>query len=80
MTKITPVLFQTNKTRPEAYIVDMILSKLGKDWKYEFYTDADIITFYKKIHWMIYQILSINSILFQLVHINLIYSDIIIYS
>jgi len=48
MTKITRVLFQTNKIRPEAYIVDMILSKLGKEWKYEFYTDEDIITFFTK--------------------------------
>ena len=47
MNKITPVLFQTNKTKIEDYIIDRIKLKLGNDWKYEYYSDDDIIQFFK---------------------------------
>ena len=40
------ILFQTNKTRPDAYVLDMIKYRLNYDWKYEFYNDNDVIEFF----------------------------------
>jgi len=44
--KITPVLFQTSKTKVEDYVLEMIKRKLGNKWKYEFYNDENIIQFF----------------------------------
>jgi len=43
--KITPVLFQTNK-KYEQYVENMIMQNLGDLWKYEFYNDEDVIKFF----------------------------------
>ena len=43
---ITRIFFQTNKTPPEKYIVDMIRQQLDDSWKYEFYNDDDVIQFF----------------------------------
>jgi FkbM family methyltransferase len=43
---IPKILFQTNKTTPDTYVLDMIRCKLGSEWKYEFYNDADVIQFF----------------------------------
>jgi len=43
---ISKVLFQTNKTSPEKYVIDMIKLQLGSVWKYEFYNDEDVIQFF----------------------------------
>ena len=48
MSSITKVLFQTNKIRPSQSIIDMILKQLPPGWKYEFYTDQDVIEFLMK--------------------------------
>jgi len=46
-TKITPILFQTSKSKPDKYIVDLINLQLDNTiWKYEFYDDNDIINFF----------------------------------
>jgi len=45
--KITPVLFQTNKVKPEPYIIELIQQQLGDSWKYEFFSDEDSIAFFK---------------------------------
>lgn len=44
--KITKILFQTNKTRMNPQILNMIMNKLGSDWKYEFYDDDDVMRFF----------------------------------
>ena len=44
--RIPKVLFQTNKTSNDKYILYMINNKLGSDWKYEFYNDIDVINFF----------------------------------
>jgi len=46
MNEIPKVLFQTNKTTSETYIIDMIKNRLNSDWKYEFYNDDDVIQFF----------------------------------
>ena len=43
---IPKILFQTNKTCPDAYVLDMIMYRLNPDWKYEFYNDNDVIQFF----------------------------------
>ena len=43
---IPKLLFQTNITRPDTYVLNMILSKINSAWKYEFYNDADVIQFF----------------------------------
>jgi len=43
---IPKILFQTNKTCPDTYLLDMIKCKLSSDWKYEFYNDNDVIQFF----------------------------------
>lgn len=43
---IPKVLFQTNKTYPDTYVLDMINSRLTSGWKYEFYNDNDVIQFF----------------------------------
>jgi hypothetical protein len=44
--KITSVLFQTDKIKPQQYVIDMIKSNLGDNWRYEFYDDDDVIQFF----------------------------------
>jgi hypothetical protein len=44
--KITPVLFQTAIVKQDQYVLDMIKKNIGKEWKYEFYNDLDIIQFF----------------------------------
>jgi hypothetical protein len=44
--RIPKILFQTNKTCPDTYLLDMIKCKLSSDWKYEFYNDNDVIQFF----------------------------------
>jgi hypothetical protein len=44
--KIAPVLFQTAKIKAHNYVLEMIKTKLGNNWKYEFYNDDDIIQFF----------------------------------
>ena len=46
MTKISKVLFQTHKTRLDAYVIDMIKSMIGYEWEYKFFNDDDIIHFF----------------------------------
>lgn len=46
MNYITPVIFQTNRNKPEEYVLDMIKCRLDNDWKYEFYDDNDVINFF----------------------------------
>ena len=43
---IPKVLFQTNKTYPDTYVLDLINSRLSSEWKYEFYNDNDVIQFF----------------------------------
>jgi predicted O-methyltransferase YrrM len=43
---IPKILFQTNKTCHDAYVLDMIMYRLNPDWKYEFYNDNDVIQFF----------------------------------
>jgi hypothetical protein len=43
---IPKVLFQTNKTKNETYVLNMIMAGLTNEWKYEFYNDADVIQFF----------------------------------
>jgi len=43
---IPKILFQTNKTTNDIYVLDMIKDKLGSGWKYEFYNDADVCQFF----------------------------------
>ena len=43
---IPKILFQTNKTHPHEYVLDMITCKLNSSWKYEFYNDNDVIQFF----------------------------------
>jgi hypothetical protein len=44
---ITPVFFQTNKFPNESHVTDMILLNLDRSWRYEFYTDSDVIAFFE---------------------------------
>ena len=46
MVTIPKILFQTNKTSNETYVLDMIKHKLDYKWEYEFYNDADVIQFF----------------------------------
>jgi len=46
MVPITKVLFQTNKTMPDKYILEYINKMLTPEWKYEFYNDTDVINFF----------------------------------
>jgi hypothetical protein len=46
MVSIPKVLFQTNKTSHETYVLNMIMGRLSSEWKYEFYNDADVIQFF----------------------------------
>jgi hypothetical protein len=46
MNLIPKVLFQTNKTKLDNYVNDMIYLQLGPGWKYEFYNDTDVIQFF----------------------------------
>ena len=46
MDSITKVFFQTNKS-PNNDHINMIKSKLGENWTYEFYDDSDVIDFFK---------------------------------
>ena len=46
MNRITPVLFQTNKTKQDDYVVDMIKLQLGDNWSYEFYDDNAVLDFF----------------------------------
>jgi len=43
---IPKVLFQTNKTIPDTYVLELINSMLSSEWKYEFYNDDDVIQFF----------------------------------
>jgi len=43
---IPKVFFQTAKTQPETHVRTLIEKQLSADWKYEFYSDADIINFF----------------------------------
>ena len=43
---IPKVLFQTNKTCLDAYVLEMIRSRLTSEWKYEFYNDEEVIQFF----------------------------------
>lgn len=43
---IPKVLFQTNKTKHEPYVLSMIMNNLSSEWKYEFYDDIDVIHFF----------------------------------
>ena len=43
---IPKVLFQTNKTKNDTYVLNMIMARLTNEWKYEFYNDADVIQFF----------------------------------
>ena len=43
---IPKVLFQTNKTSNETYVLDMIMDRLTNEWKYEFYNDDNVIQFF----------------------------------
>ena len=43
---IPKVLFQTNKTIHDTYVLDMIMLMLTSEWKYEFYNDDDVIQFF----------------------------------
>ena len=45
--KITPIFFQTNKSYPEQYIIDIIKDKLGNHWEYKFYDDSAVIDFFQ---------------------------------
>ena len=47
MTTIPRVLFQTNRLPNERYVTEQIQSKLSPEWKYEFYSDDDVIAFFK---------------------------------
>ena len=44
--KIPLVFFQTNKTYPNEYVINMIKKQLTPNWKYEFFNDNDIINFF----------------------------------
>jgi len=46
MNNIPKVLFQTNKTTPDMYILNMINNMLTPEWKYEFFNDNDVIQFF----------------------------------
>lgn len=46
MNKIPKVLFQTNKTALDKYVLDMIYDRLGSEWEYRFYNDDDVIQFF----------------------------------
>lgn len=46
MSTIPHVLFQTNRTPLDPYALNMIKEKLGHDWRYEFYNDNDVLTFF----------------------------------
>ena len=43
---IPKVLFQTNKTDHEPYVIELIMKQLSSEWKYEFYGDEDVIRFF----------------------------------
>ena len=43
---IPKVLFQTNKTSIDTYVLNMIMDRLTSEWKYEFYNDEDVIHFF----------------------------------
>lgn len=43
---IPKILFQTNKTNHEPYVIELIMKQLSSEWKYEFYDDADVIQFF----------------------------------
>ena len=43
---IPRIFFQTDKTPPQPYIIDLIRSRIG-DWAYEFYDDAAVLQFFK---------------------------------
>jgi len=45
MTTISKILFQTNHSHTE-YVAEMIKDMLSPEWKYEFYSDADVIQFF----------------------------------
>ena len=40
------IFFQTNKTKPKEYVIQMIKKYLTLNWKYEFFNDNDIINFF----------------------------------
>ena len=42
---IPKVLFQTNKTTLDTYVLNMIMTQLSAEWKYYFYNDDDVIQF-----------------------------------
>jgi len=46
LSKITPVLFQTSKTKLDDYVLKTIKCKLGANWTYEFYDDVNVIQFF----------------------------------
>ena len=46
MITIPKILFQTNKISNDTYVLNMIMNKLSSEWKYEFYNDEDVITFF----------------------------------
>jgi lipopolysaccharide biosynthesis glycosyltransferase len=46
MNSIPKVLFQTNKTSLDKYVIDMICLRLSSEWNYEFYNDDDVIQFF----------------------------------
>jgi len=43
---IPKILFQTNHKTPDICVLNMIKSRLSSEWKYEFYSDADVIQFF----------------------------------
>jgi len=48
MNRIPPVLFQTSKEPIQTYISDMIKAQLGTNWTYEYYSDNDVLEFFRK--------------------------------
>jgi hypothetical protein len=46
MNKIPFIFFQTNKTYPNEYVINMIKKQLTPNWKYEFFNDNDVINFF----------------------------------
>jgi FkbM family methyltransferase len=43
---ISKILFQTDKTKPAEYVLNMIKNNIGPEWNYEFYNDDDVIQFF----------------------------------
>ena len=43
---IPKIFFQTNHTKLDTYVINMIKYRLSSEWKYEFYSDDDVIQYF----------------------------------